>query len=262
MKRIVFITIIMVDFILGYSQMTGEVEYKMILEINDFREQKTILAFAGHQSLFILDESEKVPIMMEEKFEVSESDDPGSGFVLNFIVGPKEYYPHVFTDHRKKELYSKEYRIHRGDLEHFITLESTGLIKWKLLPENKEIGGFMCRKATCIFRDRSYIAWFTEDIPVSFGPWKLHGLPGLIMEAYDEEGGVNFLFASLNMPAKNEVKIMPPENGIRISIAEYVQIVEAGVEEFLRLLESKLPRGATIEVKSIGRSLEIERKYE
>ena len=262
MKKIMLFTLLKFVIISGFSQITGEVEYKMIIEINDFREQKTVLTFTDYQSMFRLSGTEKAPLALEEKFDVSESDDPGSGFVLNFTVGPKEYYPYVYTNHQNKELLSKEYKIHNGDLEHFVTVENTGIIKWNIQPESKELGGFGCRRATCIFRDRIYTAWFTEEIPVSFGPWKLHGLPGLILEAYDEEAGVQFLFTSIRIPVNSKTEIIPPADGIRISIREYAQIAEAGVDEYLRLLESKLPRGTTIELNSIGKSLDIERKYE
>jgi GLPGLI family protein len=56
---------------------------------------------------------------------------------------------------------------------------------WELLPDTLSIAGYLCRKATCRFKGRSYEAWFTDEIPRSEGPWKLHGLPGLILRAED-----------------------------------------------------------------------------
>lgn len=34
--------------------------------------------------------------------------------------------------------------------------------------------------ATTQFRGLTYTAWFALDIPINEGPWKFHGLPGLI----------------------------------------------------------------------------------
>lgn len=64
---------------------------------------------------------------------------------------------------------------------------------WTMLDSTKQILGYTCQKAECNFRGRQYIAWFTTDIPVSDGPWKLNGLPGLIMEAYDSRHYFEFL---------------------------------------------------------------------
>ena len=51
--------------------------------------------------------------------------------------------------------------------------------------------------ATADFRGRRWTAWFATDIPVSDGPWKLGGLPGLILEAYDE--GQQHVFTAVGL---------------------------------------------------------------
>lgn len=64
--------------------------------------------------------------------------------------------------------------------------------QWKILPENDTILSYPCGKAECRFKGRTWTAWFTAEIPVSEGPWKLCGLPGLILKAEDSEGHYAF----------------------------------------------------------------------
>ena len=57
--------------------------------------------------------------------------------------------------------------------------------QWTMTDSTREVLGYTCQQATADFRGRRWMAWFATDIPVSDGPWKLGGLPGLILEAYD-----------------------------------------------------------------------------
>ena len=60
-------------------------------------------------------------------------------------------------------------------------------LNWNLQhKETLKIGGYLCNKATLYFRGRNYIAWYAKKLPVFYGPWKFHGLPGLIFKIYDE----------------------------------------------------------------------------
>lgn len=61
-------------------------------------------------------------------------------------------------------------------------------LEWELTDSTINVLGYDCQGARCNFRGKEWTAFFTEDIPVSEGPWKLHGLPGLIMKASDEKG--------------------------------------------------------------------------
>lgn len=65
--------------------------------------------------------------------------------------------------------------------------EKIPVMKWMQQDSVKMVCGYRCRKATTSFRGRTYVAWYTPDLPFQEGPWKLCGLPGLILEAYDED---------------------------------------------------------------------------
>lgn len=60
-------------------------------------------------------------------------------------------------------------------------------MQWTLVDETDTILSYLCRKATIVFRGRAYTAWFATQIPVSSGPWKFGGLPGLILKIEDAE---------------------------------------------------------------------------
>ena len=65
--------------------------------------------------------------------------------------------------------------------------EPTEMPAWQILSETKEVLGYSCQLASCDFRGRTWYAWFSPDIPVNEGPWKLFGLPGLVLEAWDSK---------------------------------------------------------------------------
>ena len=69
--------------------------------------------------------------------------------------------------------------------------------QWTITDSTREVLGYTCQQATADFRGRHWTAWFATDIPVSDGPWKLGGLPGLILDAYDE--GQQHVFTAVGL---------------------------------------------------------------
>jgi GLPGLI family protein len=88
--------------------------------------------------------------------------------------------------------------IHRSPLSGPVFLyEDEFIMKWEILPECTQLMGYPCQKATMEFRGRKWEAWFTQQIPVSDGPWKFHGLPGLILQVSDDQNHYTFTCISL-----------------------------------------------------------------
>lgn len=78
---------------------------------------------------------------------------------------------------------------------------------WQVTERTDTILGYECQEAKCDYRGREWTVWFTEDIPVMDGPWKLSGLPGLIMAASDEKGEYTFECVGINSKANRPITI-------------------------------------------------------
>ena len=82
-------------------------------------------------------------------------------------------------------------------LQDYRYVDSLHAQTWTMGDSTREVLGYTCQQATADFRGRRWTAWFATDIPVSDGPWKLGGLPGLILEAYDE--GQQHVFTAVGL---------------------------------------------------------------
>lgn len=133
--------------------------------------------------------------------------------------------------------------------DEFVIKDSLPKIAWEITNETKIIGDYNCVKATYVEpvskndleayerqqekikngkttlfqmkkpEPQTITAWYTSEIPVSFGPNGVWGLPGLILQLENE----NYIYFCTKVSLKNneKVKIKIPNSGKVISKKEY-----------------------------------------
>lgn len=102
--------------------------------------------------------------------------------------------------------------------------------QWKIMTEKKQIEGYTCEQATCSFRGRNWTAWYTTAIPISDGPWKLWGLPGLILEAYETENCFHFTFRGIEKINK--------ESPLQLTKRDWIRTNQKQIKELEALRQS------------------------
>lgn len=130
----------------------------------------------------------------------------------------------------------------------FLIVDALVKPEWKLVDETKKIGDYTCYKAelvipitekqksdykdllkkqenkTSLFsvqepKDKLVTAWYTPEIPVSFGPRNFWGLPGLILEV--NEGNLIMLCSKVTLSNKEVAEIKKPNTGKKVTQAEF-----------------------------------------
>lgn len=121
----------------------------------------------------------------------------------------------------------KMYYINAAGGKLFAIEDNTPDIDWIIGEETKLILGLTCQKATGRFKGRNYEVWFCSQLPYSNGPWKLGGLPGLILEAYDTKKEVVFTLASIDNTPNAKMDINVPKTAVLTTPVAFKQYEEA-----------------------------------
>lgn len=224
-KIIIFFAVLITTLSFGQLQ-KGIIYYGEIdaLQRGDAKgsDSNAYMIFNKEQSYYVTakDSLEKAEKIYAQK--ISENED-GTGGSIELGMKVSKQGDQVVNHIKKQTMWSN---LLYG--EQVYVKESTPKMNWKIEKETKKIGSFVCKKATSFFRGRNYIAWFTPTIPLPFGPWKLNGLPGIILEAYDKDKFVYWYFKSLEYPTKNRetVKYIATPKGIDFKTFEEFKLFQ------------------------------------
>ena len=99
-------------------------------------------------------------------------------------------------------------------------------IDWKLEKEQKTISDYSCFKASAKIplengKFQSIVAWYTPEIPLSYGPLQYNGLPGLVVRL--ETGRELYKLAEIQ---QKKITINAPLKGTSISEADFFKQFE------------------------------------
>ncbi|WP_285269639.1 GLPGLI family protein [Kaistella rhinocerotis] len=114
-------------------------------------------------------------------------------------------------------------RISSGFTPVNIGYDDESKMNWNISAEKAKIGSYNTQKATTEFGGRQWVAWFAADIPLQDGPYKFHGLPGLIVKVEDAEKNYSWeLKGNRKVPNFSETTYMetiaPGGNGGKVQV--------------------------------------------
>ncbi len=102
--------------------------------------------------------------------------------------------------------------------------EDLQLMDWEIKPETKEIANYKVQKATTVFAGRKYTAWFSVEIPITDGPYKFYGLPGLIIEVSDEKKDYQFQLTNFQKLEPSKDVSFDPKDHMVVDKDEFREI--------------------------------------
>ena len=177
----------------------------------------TILYYTENTSLYKNDESKQSdPMTMDEE----------SGDGDRMIIKMSSPDNRVYCDLVNKTMIRQEDFMQRK----FLVEDEIKSGGWKLTGNQKTILNYVCMEAIKEDSLGKTIVWFTPAIPVSTGPQKFAGLPGLVLEA-NMDNGEQIISATLVTNELDEKLIEKPKDGKKVTADEFNAIVDEKMKE-------------------------------
>lgn len=218
--------------ILVSSQNNYQVKYKMTTLFEGVKNYEAKLKFSNYQSYF------EYKLAVKDTATIENQDENGN---IQILI-PDKKTQKIYFDFKTRKCYEIKYI-----KQEFVVQDTLNLPNWNILDEIKNINNHQCIKATTTFKGRNYEVWFTFDYPTQFGPWKLNGLPGLIIIAQDEKKEV--FFEATEIIKINDSIEEPINTNKIITPSEYFLEIEKNQKNVEERLKSMGDRNTKIDIK-------------
>ena len=152
----------------------------------------------------------------------------------------------MIKNFNSKNLQYIDYVFHKS----FNVEDSLHPMEWILTNETKDILNYTCKGARTVFRGREYIAYYTNSIPFSIGPWKFGGLPGAILEVASTDGQYQFRSTQITLDDTVDTKMSDTVLHDLMSWTQYCQYFRISVDNYASFMRSSnIAPGGTVQLK-------------
>lgn len=119
---------------------------------------------------------------------------------------------------------SGQMTIREGLLPHFYIYKDEPPLEWNLVKGQEQVLGHKCKKAEVQYAGRTWIAYYAEDIPSANGPWKLTGLPGLVLKAESKDGVHRFIAQYIFNVDKQKITFYKKKKDVMVKRDKFIKL--------------------------------------
>lgn len=230
MKKILSLVLFSAALQITFAQMAATVNYTETVQLKfnfegmqpppDLPKEhsiKTILYFNDKAALYTNDEA-----AMQQDAAVNEENGEGGMMIMHMAPPDNKLY----TDLNEKTVTRKEDFMQRT----FLIEGKMDTTQWKLTGKQKFILNYPCMEAVSMDTAKHVSVWYTPAFPVSLGPSRFCGLPGLILEV-NIDNGDRVITATNIVKEVDASKIVKPTDGKKVTDEEYQKIVAEKLKE-------------------------------
>lgn len=197
----------------------------------DVRKENMLLAIGNNCSRFISENHIKLDSII---YDMDKRGVPPVMALADISKFPKTNFKYqVFKNYPEGKLTFFD-RIIKTEYKYEEVLNS---LNWEIFSDTTSFAGMKCQKASTNYAGRNYIAWFTNEIPVSDGPYIFHGLPGLIVKIGDTKSHYVYELKSISKVNNEEDIYFPTDKTIDISRDGLLKANEKANRNIIQRLE-------------------------
>ncbi|MBE0647114.1 MAG: GLPGLI family protein [Bacteroidales bacterium] len=216
---------------------TAKMEIKLEGESSQFadmlpkeRKSQQVLYFTPDASLYKLNDGKQ-----EDETVTTEAE--GAMIMVKMIQPDNKFYADLIN---KKTIEQRDFMSRIFLVEN--TIDASG---WKITGNQKTILGYPCQEAVQMKDSSTTVAWFAPSIPVSSGPGKYLGLPGLVLAVDIDNGRQTIIATSVETGPVGKDLLIKPKGGKKVSPEEYEKIVDEKRKE----MEQQYGSGGGVVIK-------------